>query len=126
MRSIKTRNDPPPQDILPTETAGNLCQNNDRVGQTFTNIYDNLDPKDKLISKPERKSTPVTNAKKYETKADYDTDDEGVENPYGDLYINEETIADVPVSPVERVVAEKKKDEEDGFKRKYAMLPYGE
>ncbi|XP_056003431.1 receptor-type tyrosine-protein phosphatase T-like [Ostrea edulis] len=102
-------------------------ENNDRVGQTFTDIiYENLDPKDKLISKPERKSTPVTNAKKYETKTDYDTDDEGVENPYGDLYINEETIADVPVSQLESVIVEKKKDGEDGFKREYAMLPYGE
>ncbi|XP_056002946.1 receptor-type tyrosine-protein phosphatase epsilon-like isoform X1 [Ostrea edulis] len=126
MRSTKSRTDPPPQARPPTETAENLYQNNDKVGQTFTNIYENLDPKDKLISKPERKSTPVTNAKKYETKADYDTDDEGVENPYGDLYINEETIADVPVSQLESVIAEKKKHEEDGFKREYAMLPYGE
>ncbi|XP_056002949.1 receptor-type tyrosine-protein phosphatase epsilon-like [Ostrea edulis] len=123
MRSTKTRSDPPPQARPPTE---NLYQNNDKVGQNFTNIYENLDPKDKLISKPKRKSTPVTNAKKYETKTDYDTDDEGAGNPYGDLYINEETIADVPVSQLESVIAEKKKDEENGFKREYAMLPYGE
>ncbi|XP_056002945.1 receptor-type tyrosine-protein phosphatase epsilon-like [Ostrea edulis] len=126
MRSNKARTDPPPQARPPAETGEHLYQNSDKVGQTFTNIYENMDPKNKLISKPERKSTPDTKAKKYETKADYDTDDEGVENPYGDLYINEETVADVPISKLENAIAEKKKDEEDGFKREYAMLSYGE
>ncbi|XP_056002938.1 receptor-type tyrosine-protein phosphatase alpha-like isoform X5 [Ostrea edulis] len=121
MRSTKTRTNPPPQERFPMETAENVYQNNDQDSQAFNHSSENLVSKDKVVSKPEMKST-----KKHETKADYDIDDEGVENPYRDMYINQETLADVPVSRLERVITDKKKDEADGFKREYAILPYGE
>ncbi|XP_022306967.2 receptor-type tyrosine-protein phosphatase T-like, partial [Crassostrea virginica] len=57
---------------------------------------------------------------------DDDNDEEGVENPYGDLYINEETTFDVPISELQNDIVERKKNEDEGFKREYAMLPYGE
>lgn len=96
--------------------------NNDAAKQGFTNIYENTEPKDKPAAK--RTTTPKANssstAKKYDVKDD-DEDEEGIENPYGDMYLNEETILDIPISELENVIAEKKKNEEDGFKREYAV-----
>ncbi|XP_065924918.1 receptor-type tyrosine-protein phosphatase alpha [Magallana gigas] len=110
-----------------SEMEENLYLNNDAAKQGFTNIYENTEPKDKPAAK--RTTTPTTNtsstAKKYDVKDD-DDDEEGIENPYGDMYLNEETILDIPISELENVIAEKKKNEEDGFKREYAMLPHGE
>ncbi|XP_065924911.1 receptor-type tyrosine-protein phosphatase alpha-like [Magallana gigas] len=110
-----------------SEMKENLYLNNDAAKQGFTNIYENTEPKDKPAAK--RTTTPKTNssstAKKYDVKDD-DEDEEGIENPYGDMYLNEETILDIPISELENVIAEKKKNEEDGFKREYAMLPHGE
>lgn len=37
------------------------------------------------------------------------------------MYLNEETILDIPISELENVIAEKKKNEEDGFKREYTV-----
>ncbi|XP_062620198.1 receptor-type tyrosine-protein phosphatase epsilon-like isoform X4 [Saccostrea cucullata] len=48
------------------------------------------------------------------------------ENPYGDFYANETTIRDTPLNQLESVIAEKRKDKDDGFQREYATLPYGE
>ncbi|XP_062594500.1 receptor-type tyrosine-protein phosphatase T-like [Saccostrea cucullata] len=48
------------------------------------------------------------------------------ENPYGDLYVNDEAIPDIKVDQLERVIKEKQRHENDGFKREYATMPYGE
>ncbi|XP_062620192.1 receptor-type tyrosine-protein phosphatase T-like [Saccostrea cucullata] len=48
------------------------------------------------------------------------------ENPYGDFYANETTIRDIPLNQLESVIAEKRRDKDDGFQREYATLPYGE
>ncbi|XP_065924897.1 receptor-type tyrosine-protein phosphatase alpha isoform X4 [Magallana gigas] len=106
-----------------SEMEENLYLNNDAAKQGFTNIYENTEPKDKPAAK--RTTTSSSTAKKYDVKDD-DEDEEGIENPYGDMYLNEETILDIPISELENVIAEKKKNEEDGFKREYAMLPHGE
>uniref|UniRef100_K1R1S9 protein-tyrosine-phosphatase n=1 Tax=Magallana gigas TaxID=29159 RepID=K1R1S9_MAGGI len=110
-----------------SEMEENLYLNNDAAKQGFTNIYENTEPKDKPGAKRTTTSTTNTSstAKKYDVKDD-DDDEEGIENPYGDMYLNEETILDIPISELENVIAEKKKNEEDGFKREYAMLPHGE
>ena len=52
---------------------------------------------------------------------DDDNDEEGVENPYGDLYINEETTFDAPISELQNDIVERKKNEDEGFKREYAV-----
>ncbi|XP_078329023.1 receptor-type tyrosine-protein phosphatase epsilon-like [Crassostrea virginica] len=102
----------------------------------FSNVYENLasvDDERTLMPKPERnkmsasKETQQTslNAKKYDVTDD-ENDEEGVENPYGDVYINEETTLDIPISELPNVIEEKKQKEDDGFKKEYAMLPHGE
>ncbi|XP_061170839.1 receptor-type tyrosine-protein phosphatase alpha-like [Saccostrea echinata] len=48
------------------------------------------------------------------------------ENPYGDLYVNEESIPDININKLEKVFKKYKENEDDGFKREYAALPYGE
>lgn len=58
--------------------------------------------------------------KKYDVKDD-DDDEEGIENFYGDMYLNEEIILDILISEFENVIVEKKKNEEDGFKREYVV-----
>ena len=60
-------------------------------------------------------------SKRYVDIIDDDRDEEGVENPYGDVYINEEATFDVPISELQHDIKEKKKKEEEGFKREYAV-----
>ncbi|XP_078328340.1 receptor-type tyrosine-protein phosphatase alpha-like isoform X2 [Crassostrea virginica] len=78
------------------------------------------------VKKTENIEDEMLTSKRYVDIIDDDRDEEGVENPYGDLYINEEATFDVPISELQNVITEKKKKEEEGFKREYAMLPAGE
>nr|XP_034321299.1 receptor-type tyrosine-protein phosphatase T [Crassostrea gigas] len=48
------------------------------------------------------------------------------ENPYGDMYVNELYCPDFLTKDIGSVIMKKKKAENDGFKREYASLPYGE
>uniref|UniRef100_A0A8W8P2I2 protein-tyrosine-phosphatase n=1 Tax=Magallana gigas TaxID=29159 RepID=A0A8W8P2I2_MAGGI len=48
------------------------------------------------------------------------------ENPYGDFYENNETLSDIVVSNFEKIIKEKSKNDDDGFKKEYATLAYGE
>ena len=81
-----------------------------------------------LMPKPERnkmsasKETPHTslNAKKYDVTDD-ENDEEGVENPYGDVYINEEATLDIPISKLSNIIEEKRKKEDEGFKKEYTV-----
>ncbi|XP_062584245.1 receptor-type tyrosine-protein phosphatase alpha-like [Saccostrea cucullata] len=65
---------------------------------------------------------------KNNDKEDDMDDDEKLheENPYGDLYINEESIPDISINKLEKIIKEYKEEEDDGFKKEYATLPYGE
>ncbi|XP_062597468.1 receptor-type tyrosine-protein phosphatase epsilon-like isoform X6 [Saccostrea cucullata] len=65
--------------------------------------------------------------KRKANEADVDEDELiHAENPYGDFYANETTIRDIPLNQLESVITEKRKDQNDGFQREYATLPYGE
>ena len=44
-----------------------------------------------------------------------------MENPYGDVYINEEATLDIPISELSNVIEEKKEKEDEGFKKEYAV-----
>ncbi|XP_061195011.1 receptor-type tyrosine-protein phosphatase epsilon-like [Saccostrea echinata] len=48
------------------------------------------------------------------------------ENPYGDFYANEATIRDIPLNQLESVIVENRMNEDEGFQKEYATLPYGE
>ena len=81
-----------------------------------------------LIPKPVRNKMPgskkmprkLLDAKKYDVTDD-ENDEEGVENPYGDVYINEEAILDIPISELSNIIEEKRKKEDEGFKKEYAV-----
>ena len=81
-----------------------------------------LMPKPELNKMSASKETPHTslNAKKYDvTDDENDEEDEG--NPFGEVYINEEATLDIPISELPNVIEEKKKKEDDGFKKEYAV-----
>ena len=60
------------------------------------------------------------NSKKYDVTND-EKDEEGVENPYGDVYINEEATLDIPISELPNVIEERKEKEDEGFKKEYTV-----
>ena len=62
----------------------------------------------------------IPTAKRYETTND-EFDEEGIENPYGDMYINEETVPDFSIRELGQVISDKRRNEDDGFKREYAV-----
>nr|XP_034320791.1 uncharacterized protein LOC105332872 isoform X4 [Crassostrea gigas] len=107
------------------------------VTMAFSNLYQNLDihvednanvnnSEIKPTLKPRHKRTEVN--KSVELK-DEDIDiDEKIheENPYGDFYVNEEPLIDIEIKRLGYVIEEKSKDENDGFKKEYATLLYGE
>lgn len=98
----------------------------------FSNVYQNLDIQvadnsDAISSaikptlKPRNKRTEVN--KSVELK-DEDIDiDEKIheENPYGDFYVNEEPLIDIDIKRLGNVIEEKSKNENDGFKKEYAV-----
>ena len=43
------------------------------------------------------------------------------ENPYGDFYINEANIPDIALNNIASMIEEKSKNEDDGFKKEYAV-----
>lgn len=43
------------------------------------------------------------------------------ENPYGDFYINEEPLMDIAIEQLWNVTEEKSRNEDDGFKKEYAV-----
>ena len=75
--------------------------------------------RNKMSASKETQQTSL-NAKKYDVTDD-ENDEEGVENPYGDVYINEETTLDIPISELPNVIEEKKPKEDEGFKKEYAV-----
>lgn len=98
----------------------------------FSNVYQNLDihiedDSDAINSsikptlKPRNKPKEVN--KSVELK-DEDIDiDEKIheENPYGDFYVNEEPLIDIEIKRLGNVIEERSKNENDGFKKEYAV-----
>lgn len=84
------------------------------------NIYVNMEFMKKFVIKLDgnKMLLDLFVVKKYDVKDD-DEDEEGIENFYGDLYLNEEIIFDVLINEFENVIMERKENEEDGFKREY-------
>lgn len=44
-----------------------------------------------------------------------------MENPYGDIYLNTESIQDIYIRNLRNVIIEKSENENDGFKKEYAV-----
>lgn len=43
------------------------------------------------------------------------------ENPYGDMYANEQFCPDILIKDIGSAIMKKRKDDDDGFKREYAV-----
>lgn len=43
------------------------------------------------------------------------------ENPYGDMYANEQFCPDILIKDIGSAIIKKRKDDDDGFKREYAV-----
>lgn len=99
---------------------------------TFSNVYQNVDIclennssviqsniKPNLTEKRKPLEVKKIEALKYE---DVDIDEKIHEdNPYGDFYVNEEPLIDVEISHLGNIIDQKSRNENDGFKREYAV-----
>ncbi|XP_061166271.1 receptor-type tyrosine-protein phosphatase epsilon-like [Saccostrea echinata] len=97
----------------------------------FKNIYENIEgtSKSRNLSGFRRSGKHTREEKANNIEGDDDIDnDEKIheENPYGDFYLNEETVPDINIDEMENIIKEKRQNEDDGFQREYAALPYGE
>lgn len=88
----------------------------------MTNIYQNINVENSKAVKRSKKS-PATRELSRESKDDDDDIDEKIhnENPYGDVYVNQEQISDILIKDLETEIHEKSKKENDGFKKEYAV-----
>ncbi|XP_062612923.1 receptor-type tyrosine-protein phosphatase epsilon-like isoform X2 [Saccostrea cucullata] len=104
--------------------TSNVQSSSKQSTSNFTNIYINTEETTKFM---EKNITKHTSGKSSEREDEIDSDEKiHEENPYGDLYINEETVPDIEIEKLESIIKEKRKNEDDGFKREYATMPYGE
>lgn len=98
----------------------------------FSNLYQNVgfevqnesnDISLEIQSRPVENSEPTEVHKTTELKDEEIDIDEKIheENPYGDFYVNEEPLLGVAISNLESVIKEKSKNENDGFKKEYAV-----
>lgn len=88
----------------------------------MTNIYQNINVENSKAVKRSKKSQ-ATRDLSRESKDDDDDIDEKIhnENPYGDVYVNQEQISDILIKDLEMEIHEKSKKENDGFKKEYAV-----
>lgn len=47
-----------------------------------------------------------------------------MENPYGDIYLNNESIKDISISNLWDVIMENSKNENDGFRKEHVVCSY--
>lgn len=96
----------------------------------LTNIYQNVERENHDSFSSSRKASSrcvskleKTTVQSMEIKNDDIDIDEKIheENPYGDFYVNDETLSDIAVSNFEKIIEEKSKNDDDGFKKEYAV-----
>lgn len=105
-------------DIQNTLAFSNVYQNVDICVENNSNAIDSMKkPKLTETKKPLK-------VKKSAALNDEDVDvDETIheENPYGDFYVNEEPLIDIDISHLETITEQKSRNENDGFKKEYAV-----
>lgn len=81
---------------------------------TFSNIYQNCELDDNARTRGSGKTADDDN--------DVDVDEKiHNHNPYGDVYINEKSNSYIAVQNLGNEISEKSKNENDGFKKEYAV-----
>ena len=91
---------------------------------TFSKIYQNIEKGDDAGgSGNNERRKPFTSANKENIASDEVDVDEKIheENPYGDFYVNDETKPDFYVKNLGKIIEEKSKNEDDDFKKEYAV-----
>lgn len=105
-------------DIQNTLAFSNVYQNVDICVENNSNAID-------FMKKPKLTATKKPfKVKKSAALNDEDVDvDETIheENPYGDFYVNEEPLIDIDISHLETIIEQKSRNENDGFKKEYAV-----
>lgn len=102
---------------------------------TFSNLYQTIDinvEENEDVINTEVKQTlgetkkPIKIGKIIDPKdGDVDIDEKiHADNPYGDFYANEEPLLDVDISYLANIIEEKSKNENDGFKKEYAVCSF--
>lgn len=105
-------------DIQNTLAFSNVYQNVDICVENNSNVIDSM-KKTKLTE-----TKKPLKVKKSEALKDEDVDvDEKIheENPYGDFYVNEEPLIDIDISHLGTIIEQKSRNENDGFKKEYAV-----
>eukprot|EP00105_Crassostrea_gigas_P007593 XP_011421896.1 PREDICTED: receptor-type tyrosine-protein phosphatase S-like [Crassostrea gigas] len=93
----------------------------------LTNIYQNVTVEKSKVEKRSRKAAATRELSRESRNDDVDIDEKiHNENPYGDVYVNQERISDILIKDLEKEIQEKSKTDNDGFKKEYARLLYGE
>lgn len=96
----------------------------------LTNMYQNVERENQNSFSSSRKASSKrvrilekTTVQIIELKNDDIDIDENIheENPYGDFNVNDETLSDIAVSNFEKIIEEKSKNDDDGFKKEYAV-----
>lgn len=96
----------------------------------LTNMYQNVESENQDSFSSSRKTSSrhvmkleKTTVQSIELKNDDIDIDEKIheENPYGDFYVNDETLSEIAVSNFETIIEEKSKNDDDGFKKEYAV-----
>lgn len=85
----------------------------------LSNIYQN---ENNVLSKNKGKINEKGGKQMNFKDDDIDVDEKiHEENPYGDFYINEEPLVDIAIEQLWNVIEEKSRNEDDGFKKEYAV-----
>lgn len=98
----------------------------------FSNLYQTIDihveeNEGVINTEMEQKLGEIKKPKKVRKSRDPKDEDLDVdemiheENPYGDFYVNEEPLHDVAISNLGKTIEEKSENEDDGFKKEYAV-----
>ena len=89
----------------------------------FSNIYQNSAIEDENAPCGSQIATSSQNSRRQFHDNDIDIDEKiHEENPYGDFYVNEETIPDIDVKNLSKLIKENSENEDDGFKKEYAVF----
>lgn len=96
----------------------------------LTNMYQNVKSENQDSFSSSRKASSRCSRKLEKTTVqsielnydDIDIDEKiHEENPYDDFYVNDETLSEIAVSNFEKIIEEKSKNDDDGFKKEYAV-----
>ncbi|XP_078327527.1 receptor-type tyrosine-protein phosphatase epsilon-like [Crassostrea virginica] len=103
------------------------AHNENNTEQNLSNIYQNISTERNECPENPQSSSSSNNQKMTMKDDDVDIDEKiHEENPYGDFYMNDDTLPDIQVKNLHKIIQENSANEDDGFKKEYAGILYGE